>query len=138
MKKLSTAVLVVFALDVMMGLAQSQSLQITGTAGYLSEFELSGTVNERTSSGRTEFFGPLLWKHVGLCSADGPQEKRGDIKFEMSRAGSLSQIDATISFDGMQCRYKGPFSGASGGRMDCSGAQSVPLSISVSHWPKTP
>ena len=108
MKKLSTAVLVVFALDVMMGLAQSQSLQITGTAGYLSEFELSGTVTERTSSGRTEFFGPLLWKHVGLCSADGPQEKRGDIKFEMSRAGSLSQIDATISFEGMQCRYKGP------------------------------
>ena len=85
MKKLSTAVLVMFALYVMP--AQSRSLQITGTAGYLSEFELSGTVAERTSSGSTEFFGPLVWKHIGLCSADGPQEKRGDIRFQVSQAG---------------------------------------------------
>jgi hypothetical protein len=130
--QLSTVILLVFALDMMSGVAQSRSLQITGTAGYLSEFELSGTVTEGTSSGSTEFFGPLVWKHMGLCSVDGPQEKRGYIRFQMSQGGSIPQINATISLEGMQCGYSGQSSGTSSGHMNCSGAESVPLSISIS------
>ena len=131
MQKLSKALLVVIALDVMSGPAQSRSLQITGTAGYLSEWELSGAVTEKISSSGSEFFGPLIWKHVGLCSVDGPQEKHGEIKFQMSRSGSTSQINATISLEGIQCAYSGDFSGTSSGHMDCSDAKDVPLSITV-------
>jgi hypothetical protein len=58
MKKLWSASLVV-ALSVACGPVQSRSLRITGTAGYLSEWELSGSVTERISGGSSEFLGPL-------------------------------------------------------------------------------
>jgi|GraSoiStandDraft_4_1057263.scaffolds.fasta_scaffold736002_2 hypothetical protein len=74
MKELWSASLVV-ALSVACGPVQSRSLRITGAAGYLSEWELSGSATERISGGSSEFLGPLNWKHVGLCSVNGPQEK---------------------------------------------------------------
>jgi hypothetical protein len=125
------ASLVMLALTVAGGAAQSRSLQIMGTAGYLSEWEFNGTVTEKTSAGRVKFFGPLIWKHVGVCSVNGPQEKYGEIRFQLSRLGSLSQINATISLDGAQCSYNGDFAGSSSGRMDCSDAKGVPLSILI-------
>jgi hypothetical protein len=114
MKKLWSTSLVVVALSVASGAVQSRSLRITGTAGYLSEWELSGSVTERISGG---------------SSVNGPQEKHGEIRFQMYRSGS--QINATISLDAIQCTYSGDFSGSSSGHMDCSDAHGVPLSISI-------
>jgi hypothetical protein len=131
MQKVSTAVLVMIVFALAGRAAQSRSLQIAGNAGYLSEWELHGTVTENNSAGGNEFSGPLLWKHVGLCSVNGPQEKYGEIRFHILSSGSLSRIDAAISLDGTQCSYSGDFSGSSGGHMDCSGAKGIPLSISI-------
>jgi hypothetical protein len=112
---------------------QARSLQIEGTAGYLSEWELSGAVVEKISAGSTEFSGWLTWKHVGLCSVNGPQEKSGEIRLRISgsSSGSLAPISAVLSFDGAQCVYRGEFSGSTSGYMDCSHAKGVPLSISI-------
>src|SRR5262245_32620050 len=104
--------------------AQSRSLHISGIAGYLSEWELDGEVAD-TQPG-SELVGRLVWKHVGLCSVNGPQERLGDIRIRLSAA---SKVDATISFDGDRCTYSGPASGS--GRMDCRGAGGIPLSISI-------
>jgi hypothetical protein len=131
MKKPLNALIVIIALGMAGGPALSRSLQVAGTAGYLSEWELNGAVTERISAGRNEFSGPLVWKHVGLCSVNGPQEKHGEIRFRISRSGSLAQISATISLDGAQCLYSGDFSGSSSGHMDCSDAKGVPLSLSI-------
>jgi hypothetical protein len=70
-------------------------------------------------------------KHVGLCSVNGPQEKPGNICVKLSRSGSLSKVDATISFDGARCTYSGTLSGSSDGRMDCPDAGAIPLSMSI-------
>ncbi len=113
------------------GPAQSRSLQVVGTAGYLSEWELTGSVTERKSAAHAEFSGPVTWKHVGLCSVNGPQEKSGQIRFQLSPSGASSHIDATISLDDAQCRYSGDFAGSSNGHMDCSDAKGVPISISI-------
>jgi hypothetical protein len=131
MKKLSKAFRAAIVVAMASGPAQSRSLQIAGTTGYLSEWELSGSVTERISSGSSEFFGPLIWKHVGLCSVNGPLEKHGEIRFQMHRSGSVSRINATISIEGIQCAYSGDFSGRSSGHMDCSDAKGIPLSISI-------
>jgi hypothetical protein len=131
MRGLATATLLAMALGVAGDPAQSRSLQIQGTAGYLSEWELSGTVTERTSSGSPEFVGPLIWKHVGLCSANGPEEKRGEIKYRVERSGAMSRITATMSLEGVECAYTGDFSDAARGLMDCSNAKGIPLSISI-------
>jgi hypothetical protein len=110
--------------------AQSRSLQVVGSAGYLSEWELDGTVTEKVSAAGSEFFGPLTWRHVGLCSVNGPLEKFGEITFRLSGI-KASHIDAIILMDRSQCFYSGDLSGSSAGHMDCSNAKGVPLSISV-------
>lgn len=131
MDKLSSALLVAIAAAMASGPAHSRSLEVAGTAGYLSEWELTGSVTERTAAGGTEFSGPLTWKHVGLCSVGGPQEKHGEIRFRLSRSGPWRRIDATISLDGAHCSYSGDFAGSSSGHMDCSDAKGVPISISI-------
>jgi hypothetical protein len=127
MKALSKTIQVTLALAMITMPAQSRSLHVTGTAGYLSEWELDGQVTDvEDSSGSGELVGPLVWKHVGLCSVNGPQERPGDIRIRISAS---SQVDATISFDGDHCAYNGPASG--GGRMECHNAGGIPLSISI-------
>jgi hypothetical protein len=121
---------VVMALGVAGGPAHSQSLQVTGTAGYLSEWELSGTVTESVSAGHGRFFGPVTWKHVGLCSVNGPQEKYGELRFQISGSGASSEINATLSLEGARCTYVGNLSEGTSGLMDCSDAKGVPLSLS--------
>jgi hypothetical protein len=124
-----------FAIPVAVGItcapAQSRSLQILGTAGYLSEWELNGSVTEKGPPGSNEFSGALVWKHVGLCSANGPEEKSGEIKFQIAKSSSSSRIQAAMTLNGAQCTYSGEFSSGSSGHMDCTDAKGVPLSISI-------
>jgi hypothetical protein len=107
--------------------ARADSLQIHGTTGYASEYELIGSVIEQDSSGKKEFSGPLTVRHVGLCTHDGPKETVGEIRFELAK--SSSRIIATLDFDGNKCTYNGVFSESHHGFMDCGGGGSVPLRI---------
>jgi hypothetical protein len=128
-KAFSKSALVLLALAVAGTPARSRSLHIAGTAGYLSEWAFDGEVAETATSG--ELVGPLVWKHIGLCSVNGPQEKPGKIRVGLSGAGSTSKINATILFDSVRCTYSGTFSGSSEGRMDCPDAGAIPLSIAI-------
>jgi hypothetical protein len=111
-KVFSKSVLVLLALAVAGTPARSRSLHIAGTAGYLSEWQFDGEVAETATSG--ELVGPLVWKHIGLCSVNGPQEKPGKIHVRFSGAGSPSKIDATILFDSARCTYSGNLFGQLG------------------------
>jgi|SRR5271166_714487 len=135
MQKLSEALLVMISLATAGGPAQSRSLQVAGSAGYLSEWEFSGAVTETNPAGSNEYSGPLIWKHVGLCSVNGPQEKYGEIEFQLFGWGSFRHMNATISLDDARCIYSGDLSTSSSGHMDCSNAKGVPLSISISDTP---
>jgi hypothetical protein len=123
--------LVIIALAVAAGPAQSRSLQIVGMAGYLSEWEFRGEVTEQISSDGRELSGRLVWKHVGLCSIKGPQDELGEIRARISRLGAVAKIEAAILFNGARCAYSGQLSGSSSGYMDCSDASGIPLSISI-------
>jgi hypothetical protein len=81
---LSKTISIVLALASAGGPAQSRSLHITGTAGYLSEWELEGEIADAGPRGGGERVGRLVWKHVGLCSVNGPQERPGDIRIKLS------------------------------------------------------
>lgn len=122
---------ILMAVGMICGEAQARSLQVIGTAGYLSEWELNGSVTEKGPPGSNEFSGALVWKHVGLCSANGPEEKSGEIKFQIAKSSSSSRIQAAMTLDGAQCTYNGEFSSGSSGHMDCTDAKGVPLSISI-------
>jgi len=81
---------------------QANELRISGTAGYLSEWEFKGELIETTSGGTKQFSGPLVGKHVGLC-VQGPQEKTGVINLRMLGSGRPARIRATLSMEGTQC-----------------------------------
>ena len=107
MKKRLNAVAILVAVGMTCGSAHSRSLQVNGTAGYLSEWELNGSVAEKSPPGSNEFSGVLVWKHVGLCSVNGPEEKPGEIRFQISKSSSSSRIQAAISLGGAQCQWCG-------------------------------
>ena len=107
----------------------AQPLQVIGYSGYLGEWELTATVTETAPGSTTEYSGPLTMKHVGICTQDGPEEKTGALRLQLSR--SSSQLNATLSVAGVECTYTGQLSDSYAGTMNCPGRQGVPLKMWV-------
>jgi hypothetical protein len=107
--------------------AEPQTLELGGQAGFLGEWELSASVTEQSAGGRKEFSGPITMKHVGICSTDGPEERTGRIKLQMT--GSPERIKATLVFDGRECTYNGALSATHVGRMECPATEGTPISL---------
>jgi len=120
-----------FFLPIVLGIlatpAGAQSLQVIGYSGYLGEWELTATVTEQMSGQTKDYFGPLIMKHVGLCTQDGPEEKTGEMRFQIS--ASSSRLNATLSVAGVECSYSGRLSDFYTGTMDCPDRQAVPLKL---------
>jgi hypothetical protein len=107
--------------------AQAESLQVVGYAGVLGEWELTATVTENARWLSKEFSGPLSMKHVGICTQDGPEEKTGEIRFQIS--GLSSRLDATLLVEGVACRYSAGLSDPYSGMMACPDREAVPLKL---------
>lgn len=111
--------------------AHSQSLQVAGKFGYLSEYELSADVAPKAANEKKEFSGSMTIRHVGLCAHDGPTQMDGRIVLQFSDMKSpdvKSRIAATLYFDGQKCTFSGRMSEAEIGELVCSGGP-VPFSI---------
>ena len=126
LKGLAIGTLCILAADV----AQGGSLQVAGSAGYASKWTLEGEV---TQIGTTQqFAGPVAFTHAGLCTVSGPLVRSSQIKFEISRSGSSSKIQATILYEGAWCAYNGKLSGLSShGFMRCSETDQIPLTLTI-------
>jgi hypothetical protein len=111
--------------------AHAGSLRVEGKADYLSEWGLSAELTAVASGGREQFSGPLTLKHVGLCSANGPEERSGKIAFYISRSLLASEIHATLFIKGARCSYIRALPGSSNGFMDCSDGNGIPLTLRV-------
>jgi hypothetical protein len=107
--------------------AVAQSLQVIGYSGYLGEWELTATVTENLSGRTKQYSGPLTMRHVGLCTQDGPEERAGKMRFQIS--ASSSQLDATLSVAGVECSYSGRLSDSYTGTMSCPDREAVPLKL---------
>jgi hypothetical protein len=107
--------------------AQAKSLQVVGYAGVLGEWELTATVTETARMLSSEFSGPLSMKHIGICTQDGPEEKTGEIRFQISALSS--QLDATLLVEGQRCTYSARLSDPYSGLMACPDREAVPLKL---------
>ena len=107
--------------------AQAETRQIVGYAGVLGEWELTATVNEETRLLGKAFSGPLSMKHVGICTQDGPEERTGEIRFQISALSS--HLDATLLVEGVACSYSAPSSNPYSGMMACPEREAVPLKL---------
>ena len=122
------ALLLTIVLAAVVAPAHAQSLEVIGYSGYLGEWELTATVME-TAAGRKGYSGPLVMKHVGLCTQDGPEEKTGEMHLEIS--ATSSRLDAKLSVAGVECTYSGRLSDSYTGTMTCPDREAVPLKLWV-------
>ena len=109
------------------GAAQAKSLQLVGYAGVLGEWELSATVTENPRLLGSEFSGPLSMTHVGICTQDGPEQRSGEIRLQISALSS--RLDATLLVEGIECTYSAARSDPYSGMMACPDAKPVPLKL---------
>jgi hypothetical protein len=105
--------------------ANAQSIEVLGYAGVLGEWELTASVTGNDN--KQVYSGPLTMTHVGICTVDGPEEKKGEIRLQVSQ--SSSRLSATLLVDGVTCTYTGHLSDSYTGVMDCPNRSPVPLNI---------
>jgi len=124
------ALLLLVALGALATPARSQSLEVIGNAGVLGEWELTATVVPGKASPRTrEYAGPLTMRHVGWCTQDGPEEKTGEIRLEIT--SQSSRLQAIVLVAGVECTYRAKLSDSYTGMMECPGRPAVPLEMWV-------
>ena len=110
--------------------ARAGDVAVTGRVGYLSEWEITATAHATATGRRTEFTGPLMMKHIGVCTINGPVEKSGEIQFR--RTGFLSSwIEGRLTFADEQCTFRVRDGTTHVGVMECPGTRGVPLSLKV-------
>jgi hypothetical protein len=105
--------------------AKAQPVQVTGKFGYLSEYELTANFGVGRPVANGEYSGPMIVRHVGLCTHDGPNQEDGQIRLKLSG----TRITGILSFGGRECYYRGKLSDSDVGEMNCPGAPAVPISI---------
>ena len=123
----STAIAAVLLILGSTSLGALESLEVLGQAGVLGEWELTANL-AATNAARKEFSGPLVMKHVGLCTQDGPEVKKGELRVQLSGA---SRMKATLVMEGAiaPCSYQGQKSDAYKGVMRCPDQREMPLLI---------
>lgn len=122
MQRLVAAALLLMASNAAAWAAEAETLEVLGQAGVLGEWELTAKL---TATGtQKEFSGPLVMKHVGVCTVDGPEQKTGEIKLQLSGA---SRVKATLLVDGIACAYAGRKSDSYSGVLRCRAQRDVPL-----------
>ena len=65
--------------------------------------------------------------HVGICTVDGPEEKKGEIRLQISQPAS--RLSATLVLDGVACTYSGQLSDFYSKNDELPGALPMPLKI---------
>lgn len=127
--KLAMLLLAGFALPSMTAAARADDIAVTGKLGFMGEWELKARAHDIAAGRRAEFSGPLTLTHVGLCTANGPVEKSGEIR--LRRAGLIwSSIEATLSFDGKQCTFAAHGSKNYEGTLQCPNG-GIPLRLQI-------
>jgi hypothetical protein len=110
--------------------SRAQSLEVLGYAGVLGEWELTASV---AGTDARSYAGPLRMRHVGICTQDGPEERTGSIRLQLSQVMQSSrlppQMSAKLRVDGVTCTYSGRLTDSYAGTMECPDRASVPLKI---------
>jgi hypothetical protein len=113
------------------GDGHAQSFNVTGTSGYLSEWQLSGQIAASPERGGRSLTGVVVMKHTGLCSQDGPVEKTAEFRARIVGSRPSSRIDGVVVLDGAVCTFGGPLPGRFSGAMDCPAAKGIPVTFTI-------
>ena len=107
----------------------AQTRTVTGQFGILGEWELTATVTKQTDGGGRRWSGPLTLKHIGLCSVDGPEEKAGELRLDVS--DPPGEATGTLLIDGTACTFTGRLADEYHGVMTCPDRRGEPMMLSI-------
>jgi hypothetical protein len=107
--------------------ALAQSFSASGQIGYLQEWEIKGSLAKTTTRGGADYAGPVTLRHVGLCSANGIEEKPGVVQLKVSP----SHLEGTLALDDDSCKIVASAAGSYTGLLSCRNGQGVPISFSI-------
>jgi hypothetical protein len=68
----------------------------------------------------------ITMKHFEVCTQDGPEEKTGEMRVQIS-----ASLNATLSVAGAECTYSGRLSDSYTGTMHCPDRQAAPFKLWV-------
>ena len=85
--------------------------------------------DEKTDGGGRRWSGPLTLKHIGLCSVDGPEDKVGELRLDVSNPPG--EATATLLIDGTLCTLMGHLTDEYRGVMMCPDRRDEPMMLSI-------
>jgi hypothetical protein len=65
--------------------------------------------------------------HVGICTQDGPEQKSGEIRLQVT--DPPPRLQATLLIAGVTCTYSGKLADFYSGTLNCPGRTGVPLKL---------
>jgi hypothetical protein len=107
--------------------ALAQSYSASGQIGYLGEWEIKGSLARTTTRTGADYAGAVTLRHVGLCSANGIEEKPGVVQLKVSP----SRLEGTLAMEDDNCRIVAAAASSYSGLMSCRNGQGVPISFSI-------
>jgi hypothetical protein len=111
------------------GGAHAQSFSAQAAVGYLGEWEMKGSLAKTATSTGAAYAGPVTLRHVGLCSANGVEEKSGTLELKMS--SRKSDIEGTLALPDDNCRVTASVSQGYAGLLNCRDGQGIPIKFSI-------
>jgi hypothetical protein len=121
--------LVAISICIVAATAGAEPYAASGQVGYLQEWELKANLAKTVSGSKIEYSGPVTLRHVGLCSANGVEEKSGNMRLTMSRAPAAAE--GTLALEGDSCRIVANQAPSYSGLLTCRNGQGVPISFSI-------
>lgn len=113
----------------------AKTITLKGQVGYIGEWAFAATMDMVTLSSDagtpsslpdTRYAGPLKMRHIGACSANGPDEHTGRMTATI-RSDTVEKL--TLSYESENCVYTSATTlrKITRGFMRCNGTASVPI-----------
>ena len=132
-RRLVTLLLCAAALGAVAALpAGADTLRLKGQVGFIGEWAFVSTLDpdlKATPAVDPSYAGPLVMRHVGLCSSNGPEEQTGRMSLASFRGQRVEAL--RLVYGTQACVYTGPLSKEAGGFMRCVGGSEVPIRVWV-------
>lgn len=107
--------------------ALAQSYSASGQIGYLQEWEIKGSLARTATRSGADYSGAVTLRHVGLCSANGVEEKPGKVELKVSS----SRLEGTLALDDDNCKIVASAAASYSGLLNCRNGQGVPIHLSI-------
>jgi hypothetical protein len=109
--------------------AGAQSYSANGQIGYLQEWEMKGSLAKTKTRTGTNYDGPVTLRHVGLCSANGIEEKSGVVQLRIRSANA--GFIGTLALKDDNCRISASPGQPYTGLLNCRDGQGIPIRFTI-------